>query len=236
MIRLLPRAEALARVPALAHQVRGVQAHRDPSLPENRERWEGAEEEGRAWWASWTDPAPAGAPPRFAGTLVVGLDGVALDDYPRALGTAVARWMDAAGAAPLVFLPEARLPGFLPDRPVRRGPLAEACRALRGLGVRPGFAGGIVAEGDAAADVVAALFWTARCDPSAGPVHWGAEGAPFAATICQYANVHAETYDASLLARLGRTAEAAGLSRVEAGACDERFSRGPIEGRGLRVE
>lgn len=219
---LVPRGECLASNPYLAHEVVGWQ--RAHALDEDPPQWleEGCD-------AVQPDPGL-----RVAACLVLYAPAERFDDAAEGLGPALARMLEPFGGGTLTFLHALRS-GRWPTRRRRPPVLAEAGRAFRAMGAGNGFDGGIRTDARAAAAVVTPLMWIVRMDMGYGLVFVAPDCAPFAASFCQYGNLHVDVYDAAAVPAIRASAHSAGLEEWIQGICDERFSGAAIPGRALSM-
>ena len=216
MIRLVPRAEALRDLPLLAHTVRGVQSARDPARDYNRDYWAGNEAEGAAWFAAWSDPwpEPAARAPRHDGSMILvpreSRSEGGMDD----LADAVARLMASEGDATLTLLHVSRAGRWPAER--RTPPvLAGAAAWFRSIGAGEDFDGAIQADAASLREILSALYPCVRMDMGYGDVFFAPDRAPWVASLCQYGNLHLDTYGAGAAMRLAVASVDAGLVAVE---------------------
>jgi hypothetical protein len=184
-------------------------------------------------WLARCDEVEPDPSLRFATCLILYAPAPTFDEAARELGPALGRVVEAFGGRTLTFL-HAWPGGRWPTR--RRTPpvLAEAGRAFREMGAGKGFDGGIRVESTAAGDVIAPLMRIVRMDMGYGQVFLAPDRGPFAASLCQYGNLHVDVYARRAVELIREAAISAGLAEWTDGICDERWERGgAIPGRSL---
>lgn len=189
--------------------------------------------ETAALFDSLKDRFDAGAPNlAHAGLIVAEDDSATMEDFVATIGQRFERLAAGAGWETFFLVTDARRSILEQDND--HPPVAAAQRALTDIGFARERPDGVVCDREGMRDLLPLLFRIARHNASAPSIVFCAEGAASVGTLCKYANIHFDVYDAAEKHRLERQIPEVGLLIVEDAICDERFSAsGAIEGRRL---
>lgn len=184
-------------------------------------------------WLQGCDPFDP-QPPQIeeSGTLVAELPCRTFDLFAETIGGKVEALCHALSWDILLVLPVSVTPYLTQENDFP--PVKRATTALVDLGLEPNFSGGMGLQPSSAARVFGHLFWIVRCNASAPNVAFAAAGSSVVGTLCDYGNIHFDTYRATEKAQLAGALRDVGFNITRDGACEEKFSdESAVEGRKL---
>ena len=172
-------------------------------------------------------------PPRldFAGTIIASINTTDMPAFANVVGERFCALCRAMDWREIAVLPAVRRP--ILSEFTRKG---YGDRRLREAGLDDEFTDAIVGPPDGFLRILGALFWIVRLKISAPQIVFSAAGSSVVGTLCQYANIHFECYDARERERLAAALPGSGFTIAEGGVCEAPFSKtGEIPGRYLDV-
>lgn len=171
-------------------------------------------------------------PPQIkgSGTLIAELPCRTFDLFAETIGGKIEALCSAMWWDVLLVLPVMATPYLIQENDYP--PVERATAALIDLGLASDFMGGMVLQPSSAASVFNPLFWIVRCNASAPYIAFAAAGSAVVGTLCDYGNIHFDTYKATEKAQLEDALGDVGFNIPPDGVCDEKFSdESAVDGR-----
>lgn len=159
---------------------------------------------------------------KHTGNIVYQLPHATLEAYLENLSNAVSELSDKLQWKSVIFLLDYPTPWLDQDNDYE--PVKKALTYLKRLGVDKKFTGGFSATGPELKKLVKNLFWIIRCNASLPTCYFSGIGTDFAASICQYGNLHFHFYSEKCQLQIKEAAKELGLIEVEDGNCRQNFS------------
>ncbi len=167
----------------------------------------------------------------FTGSIIYNLEFSDIHLYAVKLGEVFKR-LSIFFESNIYFILENKTPWLIQKNQLEN--VKKALEFLEVNGVSEEYCGAISASGDKLAELIENIFWVIRCNANL-PICWfSTEGGKFVGNICQYGNIHFETYSLIEINKIKNFANQNNLIQIE--NCQEGFSKnGAIEGREIDV-
>jgi len=182
-------------------------------------------------WLQQSDPFEP-SPPQIAdsGSLIAELPCKTFDLFAKTIGGKIEALCHAMSRDVLLVLPVSATPFLVQENDYP--PVERATAALIDMGLATDFPGGLVLQPSSAARVFGHLFWIVRCNASAPYIAFAAGGSSVVGTLCDYGNIHFDTYQATEKVQLADALTEVGFNIPPDGMCEEKFSdESAVEGR-----